>query len=153
MDADLQKLKTMQYYFGEFVERFNEFWATFQNVISMETSRFLGNVLQLDPGKKSKTAMHFRYFHVDFVLSYRMIALNEHYRCMMILERIGDDERKEYITHCFFDHEGNIYFSLEATASKTTVASERFILNMLSDLAERMVASNTAKAKELEGTV
>jgi hypothetical protein len=90
---------------------------------------------------------------MDFVVSYRMIALNEHYRCMMILESMGEGERKEYITHCFFDHEGNIYFSLESAASNTTVVSERFILNMLSDLAERMVASNTAKAKELEGTV
>jgi hypothetical protein len=153
MNGNLQKLKTMQYYFSEFGDRFNEFWGTFQNVISIETSRFLGNVLQLDPGKKSKTAIHFDYFNVPFVITYRMLRRDDHYRCMMVLERIGDDGSTEYITHCFFDSEGNIYTSLEATTSGHTVVSEQFILTMLSDLAERLLASNTARAKELDGTV
>ncbi len=150
--ADItQELKTKEYSFNEFRDRFNEFWSTFQNVIGMESTRFLGNIIQIDPGKKSKTALHFNLLNCSFVLSYYLVSYGNEYRCMLLVERIMPGEQREYVSHCYFDMKGNIYLKLEDKSSQHNLNEERFIVNLVNDISNKIISSKTTEARGLEG--
>ncbi|MFO8031964.1 MAG: hypothetical protein R6U22_05420 [Desulfohalobiaceae bacterium] len=150
MKEMLQELKNKEFSFRECRERFDEFWSKFQNVISMEHTRFLGNAIKIDPGKKSTTALYFELFNFPLVLSYYPVKTESEYRCILLLEYIWPDGKREYISHCYFDQKGNIYLKLEDTTSELNLSSDYFALNFINDTSNKLISAKSAQAKELE---
>jgi hypothetical protein len=150
MTDTVHELKSKEYAFVDFRDRFQEFWSTFQNVISMESTRFLGNVIQLDPGKKSESEIHFNLFNHSLVLSYSQASPENEYRCILLLEAILPEGRKIYIDHCYFDQKGNIYSALEDQEPQIKLTHESFALILVHEAAEKLTSFYTSKAKELD---
>ncbi|MFP4048605.1 MAG: hypothetical protein ACLFT8_01530 [Desulfovermiculus sp.] len=150
MNDIIQNLKTKEYAFIEFRDRFNEFWSLFQNVISMETTRFLGNVIQIDPGKKSQSAIHFNLFNHSLVLSYYLVSLENEYRCILLLEKILPEGKMEYLDHCYFDQKGNIYSHLEDKESQINLSHEHFALILVNEASDKLISDYTSKASGLD---
>jgi hypothetical protein len=150
MKEILQELKSKEFAFGECRDHFNDFWSKFQNVISMEHTRFLGNVIKIDPGKKSTTAIHFELFNFPLVLSYYPVQTKSDYRCMLLLESILPEGKREYLSHCYFDQKGNIYLKLDDESSQVNLNSEQFILSFLNDISNKLIYAKTSQAQELE---
>lgn len=146
----VQELKSKEYAFVECRDRFHEFWSVFQNVISMETTRFLGNVIQIDPGEKSESEIHFELFNHSLVLSHYQASPENEYRCILLLEAILPEGRKVYIDHCYFDQKGNIYSTLEDQDSRIKLTNENFALILVNEAAEKLISLYTSKARELD---
>ncbi|MFW6401205.1 MAG: hypothetical protein ACOCY5_00890 [Desulfohalobiaceae bacterium] len=151
MKEMMQELKSKEYAFGEFRDRFNEFWSHLQNVISMESTRFLGNVIQIDPGKKSETAIHLNFLNHHLVLSYYQVSLEKEYRCLLLLEALLTEGKREYIDHCYFDQKGHIYSKLEDKESQINLNNENFALILLNEASDKLISLETSKARELDG--